>query len=67
MTEGQTMKRPKDKPSKGQTMIYKTQIQFSHRLLAIVLETTNSRTQGLLHFVESTNTGANEHKYFHSI
>jgi len=32
-----------------------------------MLETTNSRTQGSLHFVEITNTGANEQKYLHSI
>ena len=32
-----------------------------------ILETTNSRTQGSLHFVEITNIGANEEKYFHSI
>jgi hypothetical protein len=30
-----------------------------------VLETTNSRTQGSLQFVEITNIGANEQKYFH--
>jgi hypothetical protein len=33
--------------------------------LPIVLETTNSRTQGSLQFVEITNIGANEQKYFH--
>ena len=43
------------------------EIQFSHRLLPIVHETTNSRPQESLYFVESTNTGANEQKYFHSI
>jgi hypothetical protein len=43
------------------------EIQFSHRLLPIVLETTNSRTQESLYFVEITNTGVNEQKYFHSI
>jgi len=32
-----------------------------------MLETTNSRTQGSLHFVEITNTDANEQKYFYSI
>ena len=34
-------------------------------MLPIVLETTNSKTQGSLHFAEITNTGASEHKYFH--
>ena len=32
-----------------------------------MLETTNSRTQGSLHFVEIKIIGANEEKYFHSI
>jgi hypothetical protein len=36
-------------------------------MLPIVHETTNSRTQDSLYFVEITNTGANEQKYFHSI
>jgi hypothetical protein len=43
----------------------KIQRKFAHSLLPIVLETTNSRTQGSLHFVEITNTGTNEQKYFH--
>jgi hypothetical protein len=33
--------------------------------LTIVLETRNSRTQWSLHFVEITNNGVNEQKYFH--
>jgi len=32
-----------------------------------MLESTNSSTKGSLHFVEITNTGANEQKYFHII
>ena len=35
--------------------------------LPILLETMNSKTQGSLHFLEITNTGANEHRYFHVI
>ena len=33
------------------------EIQFSHWLLPVVFETTNSRTQGSLHFAETTQIG----------
>ena len=36
------------------------EIQFSHLLLSVVFETTNSRTHGSMHFVEITKIGVNE-------
>jgi hypothetical protein len=36
------------------------EIQFSYRLLPVVFETTNLRTHGSMHFVETTKIGANE-------
>ena len=42
-------------------------MQCSHRLLPILLETTNLRTQGSLIFLEIANTDVNEQKYFHII
>ena len=43
------------------------EIIINHWLLPTMLETTNSRTQGSLHFVQIANTDGNEQRYFYSI
>jgi hypothetical protein len=40
------------------------EIQLSHWLLPVVFETTNSRTHGIMHFVETTEIGANDKNTF---
>ena len=36
------------------------EIQFSHLLISVVFETTNSRTHGYMYFEETMKIGANE-------